>query len=354
MLKSNNLENKYQNYLSSYLKIAPYIENYVRYYKKDICYLIKKWVELKFINKIDAYKSIQKLLLFLDDEQKVKDLILLFLKNGKLEKILFKLQNDLNLKLNKLGTSDITLFIFKSTLKNILQNDQKISYDVVKQIFDSKVIEKNIKEFKLLTDLFVRDSLETDILEYIYGFKLNSHYKKIRNYLASLNSFIEITNYLVESITNHSLLYSPLKSYDEFWKHWIINNKYKMLYLLDKLFIEISSDNLINKTTEFIYETITLNINQDEMIGKDQRTIKFNIKQILIDLRDNPKNLNSLFINFINKLKTYSIFNIIAKKTKQKNIFNIKNWIGINNLLFLILKLAKRFLIIKKILKKYK
>jgi len=152
----------------------------------------------------------------LDDEQKVKDLILLFLKNGKLEKILFKLQNDLNLKLNKLGTSDITLFIFKSTLKNILQNDQKISYDVVKQIFDSKVIEKNIKEFKLLTNIFVRDSLETDILEYIYGFKLNSHYKKIRNYLASLNSFIEITNYLVESITNHSLLYSPLKSYDEF------------------------------------------------------------------------------------------------------------------------------------------
>jgi len=127
-----------------------------------------------------------------------------------------------------------------------------------------------------------------------------------------------------------------------------------MLYLLDKLFIEISSDNLINKTTEFIYETITLNINQAEMIGKDQRTIKFNIKQILIDLRDNPKNLNSLFINFINKLKTYSIFDIIAKKTKQKNIFNIKNWIGINNLLFLILKLAKRFLIIKKILKKYK
>jgi len=354
LLKSNNLENKYQNYLSSYLKIAPYIENYVRYYKKDICYLIKKWVELKFINKIDAYKSIQKLLLFLDDEQKVKDLILLFLKNGKLEKILFKLQNDLNIKLNKLGTSYITLFIFKSTLKNILQNDQKISYDVVKQIFDSKVIEKNIKEFKLLTNLFVRDSLETDILEYIYGFKLNAHYKKIRNYLASLNSFIEITNYLVESITNHSLLYSPLKSYDEFWKHWIINNKYKMLYLLDKLFIEISSDNLINKTTEFIYETITLNINQDEMIGKDQRTIKFNIKQILIDLRDNPKNLNSLFINFINKLKTYSIFNIIAKKTKQKNIFNIKNWIGINNLLFLILKLAKRFLIIKKALKKYK
>ena len=235
-----------------------------------------------------------------------------------------------------------------------MQNDQKISYDVVKQIFDSKVIEKNIKEFKLLTNLFVRDSLETDILEYIYDFKLNVHYKKIRNYLASLNSFIEITNYLVESITNHSLLYSPLKSYDEFWKHWIINNKYKMLYLLDKLFIEISSDNLINKTTEFIYETITLNINQDEMIGKDQRTIKFNIKQILIDLRDNPKNLNSLFINFINKLKTYSIFNIIAKKTKQKNIFNIKNWIGINNLLFLILKLAKRFLIIKKALKKYK
>ena len=353
LLKSNNLEKKYNHLLSSYLKISPYIENYIRYYKKDIFSLFRKWIEIKFNDNLTKYNSISKLLTILEDEQKIKDLLLLFLKNGKLEKILFKLQHNLKNNLNDNKLDNISLFFLKSNLAAMLKDNQKISYDLIKQLFDSKIIEKYSHDFKEFTNLFVKDCLKTDILEFIYGYKLNDNYKKIRNYLSSLNSFIEITNYLVDSITNHSTLYSPLKSYDEFWANWIINNKYKIIYLMDKLFFEISNDNLINKTVNFIYEVVTLNIKQDSMVGKDQRSIKTAIKSILIELKDNPKNLNSLFINFVNKIKTYSIFDIITKKTNG-NIFKLKNWIGANNLLFLVIKLSRKMFTIKKIIKKYK
>ncbi|SFW05475.1 Uncharacterised protein [Chlamydia abortus] len=78
------------------------------------------------------------------------------------------------------------------------------------------------------------------------------------------------------------------------------------------------------------------------------------IEDILVTLKSNPKNLNNIFLNILNKLKSFSVFDYVTKKRKQKSIFNIRSLITTNNLLFLTFKLAKNFIKIKNIIRKNK
>ncbi|MDD7897789.1 hypothetical protein PUW95_03545, partial [Metamycoplasma hyosynoviae] len=112
------------------------------------------------------------------------------------------------------------------------------------------------------------------------------------------------------------------------------------------------SKDKINHTIDFIYETIQSLFKIKNVEGKDERQIKKSLNIILSTLNANPRNLNNLLINLINKLKNFSIFNFIFKK-KTKNIFSIRNWVGMNNFIFLLVKIFSHVLTIRKIVKKY-
>ena len=118
--------------------------------------------------------------------------------------------------------------------------------------------------------------------------------------------------------------------------------------------MEISSLENISKTVDFVYDTILVIWKINKIDGKNQRALKENLRKILLILKSNPKNLNDLFINFINKIKDFSIFDYVTKKRKQKNVFKVSKWIGVNNIMFMMLKLLGPYLKIKAIIRKNK
>lgn len=351
LFKNSNLENKYSGILNSYLNISIFIENFIRYYKKDISLLLKKFIDNKFPNNT-KYKSLSSISSYLQDEQKSKEVVLTLLKNGKFEKFLFIAEN--KLKVLKNENTQITLKVLISVIKETLKTSQAISFDILKQILNSSILENEKETISKISYEFLKDCLQTNLLEKMFNIKLNEHYLNIRQYLSELKSFTKLSTFIVSSIANHASLYSPLNNYDDFFQKWITNNKYNLIYLLDKIFLEISSLENISKTVDFVYDTILVIWKINKIDGKNQRALKENLRKILLILKSNPKNLNDLFINFINKIKDFAIFDYVTKKRKQKNVFKVSKWIGVNNIMFMMLKLLGPYLKIKAIIRKNK
>ncbi|KDE44282.1 hypothetical protein NPL6_01935, partial [Metamycoplasma hyosynoviae] len=296
------------------------------------------------------YESISKILNYLTSEKNTRDLLLLFLKNGKFEKLLFVIQN--KLKEYWFEGHKINLYLLKQVIQSVLVSNQKYSYDIFKQIFNSRTLNDNEEVLQDIVLSFLKDCLNTNLLEILTNFKINQNYTKITKYLSELKTFEEFSEFILKSLINRSNLYSHLQDFDVFWKQWLINNKYNLLLVLNKIFLEISSKDKINHTIDFIYETIQSLFKIKNVEGKDERQIKKSLNIILSTLNANPRNLNNLLINLINKLKNFSIFNFIFKK-KTKNIFSIRNWVGMNNFIFLLVKIFSHVLTIRKIVKKY-
>ena len=352
ILINDELILKYKDILYPFLRMTPYFNAYIRYYNNDILDFVAKGLEKKFEDSLAKYDSIKELLKYLGDAKYSKELFLTLTKDNKFEKFLFVVQKKIYKDHNTF--KKITLVALKKVIKEVLVDNQKLSYDIIKQLFNSKIIENNKEQILKLSETFLKDFMQTDILDQIINFKLNKQYENIRKYLSNLSTFIELAKFLVESIANHSLLYSPLDTFDEFSKHWIINNKYNILYLLNKTFFEISSDEKIKGTVEFIRECIYDFVPHQIIKGNDERALTLAIEDILVTLKSNPKNLNNIFLNILNKLKSFSVFDYVTKKRKQKPIFNVRSLITTNNLLFLTFKLAKNFIKIKNIIRKNK
>ncbi|UTO27213.1 hypothetical protein NMG95_03160 [Metamycoplasma hyosynoviae] len=349
LLIRNKLENKYSSLLNPYFSISSFIDNYVRYYNYDYSNFLTVFIKEKIPNYYE-YESISKILNYLTSEKNTRDLLLLFLKNGKFEKLLFVIQN--KLKEYWFEGHKINLYLLKQVIQSVLVSNQKYSYDIFKQIFNSRTLNDNEEVLQDIVLSFLKDCLNTNLLEILTNFKINQNYTKITKYLSELKTFEEFSEFILKSLINRSNLYSHLQDFDIFWKQWLINNKYNLLLVLNKIFLEISSKDKINHTIDFIYETIQSLFKIKNVEGKDERQIKKSLNIILSTLNTNPKNLNNLLINLINKLKNFSIFNFIFKK-KTKNIFSIRNWVGMNNFIFLLVKIFSHVLTIRKIVKKY-
>ncbi|WP_156935661.1 SGNH/GDSL hydrolase family protein [[Mycoplasma] anseris] len=348
---NNELENKYKKILKPYLNIYPIIESYVKFGTKNIPIIVSQMIEQKFKNQKEKYPSILKTLEYLKDETRSKEIFLTLFKNGKLEKILYMLQQQVFKEKLK---NNITIKELKNGWKEILNSDQKPIYDVLKQFFDSKVIEESKIEIKELFKSLIDDALNTDILEFVFGFKNNKHYSEIRSYLSSLESFKEVVYFIVENVTNYAQLYSKLNTFDELWKNFIIKNKFNLIKHFDEIFIEISNENNIENTINFIIETIKTSIRVTNLNPKEEKDLKEDIKYIILTLKDNTKHLNNMFVKFIDKVKNYSLYDLIVKKETKQKIFKLNNWISLFSFLFLASKIGRRFLNIKRIINKNK
>ncbi|MDD1372405.1 hypothetical protein PT353_02640, partial [Metamycoplasma hyosynoviae] len=140
LLIRNKLENKYSNLLNPYFSISSFIDNYVRYYNYDYSNFLTVFIKEKIPNYYE-YESISKILNYLTSEKNTRDLLLLFLKNGKFEKLLFVIQN--KLKEYWFEGHKINLYLLKQVIQSVLVSNQKYSYDIFKQIFNSRTLNDN-------------------------------------------------------------------------------------------------------------------------------------------------------------------------------------------------------------------
>ncbi|WP_412031372.1 SGNH/GDSL hydrolase family protein [Metamycoplasma buccale] len=342
----------YSSLLSPYLNISIFINLFVRYVKQNVYFIAKKFLEDKFVNSTKKYKSIELILKYLSNSERSKEIFLTLFKNGKLEKMFFKLQIEIFKKFKE--EKQLTLNTLKNNWNNVIGKDQKLLYDVAKQFFDANMIENNKKDIKEIVVALAQDAVNSTLLEYMYNFKMNAQYQKIREYISNLSSFQNLLDFFVDSVTRNSNVYSSLSSFDQLWKYWITNNKYGVLYLLDKTFLEISDKNSIKKTVEFVKETILVTNHIIKLDEKDNASLEKNLEEIILILKENPKHLNRLIKNFMNKIKNYSLFNLIIKKTATQKLLKLSNWVNIKNIWFILFKLSKKIIVIKNIINKNK
>ncbi|TPE57273.1 SGNH/GDSL hydrolase family protein [[Mycoplasma] falconis] len=353
ILISDSFELAYNNQLSPYLNISDIINLFVRYGKYNAYIIAKKYLVKKFDNAPEQYESINLIIDFLTNDIHSKEVFLTFLKNGRLNKILFILQN--KLRDIKLKNGYIDFKNVKTAWHEIIKNNQDLIYSVFKQFFSAGIIEKNKELIKKIFNAFVSDALNTSLLNFLFGFKNDDSKNSIRQYLSSLSSFSEFLNFIFDSIVNYANKYSKLNNFDELWKLIIVENKYNFIYNFDKIFVELSNENQIEKTSEFIYKTIISTIRMQSLEVRDYKQVKSSITKILSLLRVNTKFVNNLFIKILDKFKNVSLYDwIVNKKIPKKSSFKWINILGLNSGIGVALKILKEVLKIKAIIKKNK
>ncbi|AWX42790.1 Uncharacterised protein [Metamycoplasma cloacale] len=345
-------EIKYNSITKPFYNIGYYIEALVKFGSKNIQEIVSKAIEHKFSQSDIQYQSIDLILKYLSNQTRAKEIFLTLFKNQKSEKILFILQNQLEKNIRN-DNEKITAQIIKNEWKNILNTDQKLIYDVVKQFFNTSVIETTKFEIKEIINALVNDAMNTNILDFIFQFNNNKNFILIREYLSSLNSFKEAINFIVESIINNSTSYSELNSFDELWNYFIIKNKYNLIKHFDKIYIEITSEENIDKTIDFIIKTFKMFM-RVSMTSDDEVELTKSVKNVLYILKYNTKHLNNMFVKFIDKIKSYSLYDLIVKKHAKQNVFKIRNWFSFYSFIVLSSKMNKHIIKIINIIKKNK
>ena len=122
------------------------------------------------------------------------------------------------MKVLKNENTQITLKVLISVIKETLKTSQAISFDILKQILNSSILENEKETISKISYEFLKDCLQTNLLEKMFNIKLNERYLNIRQYLSELKSFIKLSTFIVSSIANHASLYSPLNNYDDFFQ----------------------------------------------------------------------------------------------------------------------------------------
>lgn len=348
----NTTELKLLNNLNSGTKISDFISLFIRYKKFLISDISKKIISNKFKKSEETYDSIEKILDFLNNEQRSKEAILTLLKNQKIDNILYIIEKSLANKYF-VDNQSIDFNLIKKETSQIFEKEQNLVYDVLKYFFSSSLIKESKHDIKNIFKLLVNDSLNTTFLTYLFNIKNNKKFKKIKKYLSSLNSFNELLDFFIESLINHSDTYLKLNNFDELWKYFIVKNKYNLLHLFDKMFLELTDDEKIEETVDFFIQTIKSSIRL-EFETKDYKNLKNSIKNILIIFKNNPKYLNNIFLKFLDNIKNFSLYNMIFQlKSRTKKAFKISNFISLNIFFISGLKILKNALVIKKIIKKY-
>ncbi|WP_228846905.1 hypothetical protein [Metamycoplasma hominis] len=146
---------------------------------------------------------------FLSNETNSKAIFLTLFKDGKIDDILFRLQSRLEDVL--LTKKTIINFDLREQWNYILGNYQYLIYDVFKQFFSAGIIEENKEEIKKIALTFAKESLNTDLLMFLFSFNDNQKYIEIKKFLSQLNTFKEFIYFIVETLLNYSDIYAKLK-----------------------------------------------------------------------------------------------------------------------------------------------
>ncbi|PZV99916.1 SGNH/GDSL hydrolase family protein [Metamycoplasma auris] len=349
----NENEKRYHSNLSYKIRVSDFLSLFLRYYGFLLSDLVKKIITDKFTEIKDKYKFIEKLIEFTTNEQRTKQVILVFLKNQKLDNILYILEQSI-FKQQLNSNINLNHNVIISQLINILKHNQYLVYDVLKYFFNSQLITESKKEINKIIELFIKESLNTDLLNYFFNFKGNNKFKKIINYVLSLDSFKNFVNFFVESLINYANIYITLKNFDQLWANFIIKNKYNILLLIDKILVELTEDTKITESIEFFTQSIS-DLLRLEIESKDYKLLNNAIANILNILKSNPKYLNNLGLKLLDRIKDISLYDLIfLSKENKKKILKWTNFISINKYLILGFKILKNLLVIRKIILKYK
>ncbi|ENY54207.1 Hypothetical protein MALK_0200 [Metamycoplasma alkalescens 14918] len=346
-------EKKYQDLLNYKIRISDFLTLFLRYYNVSVSELTRRLIISRFNQAKENYQFIEKLTKFLSNEQRTKEIILILLKNQKTDNILYILEQIL-FKKELLENKKIDLNLIKKELFKILRDNQYLVYDVLKYFFNSQLINESRKEINEIIELFVKESLNTKLLSYLFNFNNNQKFEKIINYLLSLDSFKDFINFFVESLVNYSNVYVNLKNFDELWKHFIVKNKYNLLLLFDKILVELTNENNFSQTVDFFTQAIN-DLLRLELESKDYKLLKNSISNIIDIFKNNPKYWNYVVLKFLDKIKNLSLYDLIfqIKENKQK-IIKWTHFIAINRYLILGFRILKNIQTIKKIIAKYK
>ncbi|AXE60703.1 hypothetical protein DA803_01180 [[Mycoplasma] phocae] len=343
------IENKLSNHLASYLNISDYLDLYIRFSDSDIGLIFKNTLLNTFNEINDKYKSIELIKNFLNDNLLGKKMLLPLFKQNKIDKILFILQIELT-KNNDF--SDIDYLYLKNKLVKIIRNNQNDIYSIFKLFFSSGIINEKKSEIKDIVISFVKDIMNTNFLEHFINFKNDYKFKIIKEYLSSLKSFEDLIDFVVENIINYSSGYSKLSNFDELWNIFIVKNKYKLLAFLHRIFNEISNEENIEKTTNFLMETIKISRRLQSFKPNNERIIKTTIFDALSLLKANPIFLKNCFQILLKDVKNISLYNLFLKEKKSKSKLKLRHFITLNNNFIISIKIIKAFNLIKKLIKK--
>ncbi|ACF07237.1 Uncharacterised protein [Metamycoplasma arthritidis] len=345
-------EAKIHSILAPYLRFAKTLDAYIRYNDGDqtINMFVNNLLDDFFNEAPEKYASIEMLKNYLLNSGNGKKIYLALLKNGKLEKILFILQRSLIQK-NLLAVDKKTI---QNEWHNILISNQKLIYDVFKQLFNANIISSSKEEIKEIILTLISDLFNGSMYEFLNTKHLNFRYTIIRDYFLSIKTINDFVIFVVESIVNYASLYEKLSSFDELWKNWIVNNKYKFFYFIDKTFLEISSQENIDSTVELICQIIFQIYHIDALSLKERQILEKSIKNIILVLKENQGILNAILAKFIDRIKNYSFYDLLVKKDKNQNIFKKSKWVRNIVFLRLITKTWKDLISIKKIVNRNK
>ncbi|AZZ65539.1 SGNH/GDSL hydrolase family protein [Metamycoplasma phocicerebrale] len=352
----NKREQNNSNYLDSKINFSNFSSLFIRYSKAPISATLKRIILEKFAFAEKKYEIVNKIIDFLNNEKRSKEFALTLLKDGKIDNILFILEKELSKK-SILESRGITFSDMKKEFNNIIVNQQNMVYDVLKYFFSSGLINESREEIKEIFEVGIKESLNTDLLSYLFNFKNNKKFQKVREYLSSLSSFKEFVDFLVESLINYSDIYVKLNTFDEFWSSFIIKNKYNLLFLFDKMFLEISDENKFDNTVDFVVQTIQSSIRLQRFDAKDYKNLKNSIISIFNIIKNNPKYLNNIFLRILDKIKSISLYGLVFKNKKNLQKQRKMKWIKIislNNFFIVGLKVAKHLLTIQSIISKNK
>ncbi|MGX9389218.1 SGNH/GDSL hydrolase family protein [Mycoplasma sp. 327] len=352
LFRQNKSQRYFNNLLHNRNRITDFCSIFIRYSKLPISEMIKKIISQKFIYAPEQYESIAKILNFLTNERRSKEAILILLKDHKVDDIVYIIECILQKK--ALSKKIINYKLIKQELNNFFKNEQNMVYDVLKYLFNSGLINDSKKEFKDIIHSLIKDSLNTSFLTYLFNIKNNQKFNKVKEYLSSLNSFSEFTDFFVESLINYSDVYVKLRNFDQLWKHFIIKNKYNLLFIFDKMLVEITNEENIDHTANFFIDAIKSSL-RVELDAKDYKVLKNAINNILNICKNSPKYLNNVFLKFLDNIRNLSLYKLILhSKTNSKKTFKLSNLFSLNIFLVSSIKLLRNLFIIKKIVNKNK
>ncbi|WP_373438107.1 SGNH/GDSL hydrolase family protein [Metamycoplasma equirhinis] len=350
LLINTKLENNLSQNLSSYLNISDFLILLERFENYNFYKIARKILNERFIDAPQNYQSVELLKTFLDNNENSKETFLTLLRNGKVDKILFILQN----KLKSISQSNpITYAILCKELTNIIRQNQSYVYGIFKLFFDSEIVTKNKNEIKLIIIQFINDIINSDLLNFLFKIKNNDRSQKIKSYLYSLNSFSEIVDFVIDAIINYSDIYRKLKDFDELWTIFITQNKFKLIYLLFKLFNELTEKNKFEQTIEFIYQTILSSFRSQKLEPNDERELKASIVKILNITKSNSDFTKGCITSFLNNIKNISFYDLLYSKTKTYKL-SLRMFFSFNSHFIISSKIVTSLLKIKRIIKKNK
>ncbi|MBN0970797.1 SGNH/GDSL hydrolase family protein [Mycoplasma phocoeninasale] len=349
ILTYSTIENNLSNHLTSYLNISDYLDLYLRFSNSDFGLIFKNTMLNSFNEINEKYQSIELIKSFLNENLLGKKIILPLFKQNKIDKILFILQIELK---DDNDFFDIDYLYLKNKIIKIIRSNQNDIYSIFKLFFSSGIINEKKTEIKNIAISFVKDIMNTNFLEHFVNFQNDQKFKIIREYLSSLKSFEQLIDFVVENIINYSSGYSKLNNFDELWNIFIVKNKFKLLAFLHRIFNEISSDENIEKTTDFLVETIKVTRRLKNFKPSSERAIKSTILETLNLLRTNPVFLKNCFQILLKNVKNLSLYNLFLNGKATGLNLKFHNFITLNNNFIISIKVIKALNKIKKLIKK--